>query len=58
MSSRSLKDTKRRVLQSANEALDPTAKTVDPEYDIHATKFPEVRLLIIISVCVLICGCR
>lgn len=37
-----LKDSKRRVLQTVNEAVDSSAKTVDPEYDVHATKFPEM----------------
>ena len=40
---RILKDSKRRVLETAHEAfIDPNNKTVDPEYDVHAAKFPEV----------------
>lgn len=37
-----VKDSKRRVLQSVHAAADESAKTVDPEYEVHAAKFPEV----------------
>lgn len=40
---RTLKDTKRRVLQASVAAVDPSLKTVDHEYDIHVAKFPEVK---------------
>lgn len=39
---KTLKDTKRRVVQAAVTAIDDSAKTVDGEYDIHAAKFPEM----------------
>ena len=41
---RTLKDTKRRVLQASVAAVDPSLKTVDLDYDIHVAKFPEVFL--------------